>query len=69
MIRLSICMATLNRAAFIGVMIDSILSQMTEEVELVIVDGASTDGTDQVVAARFAVFFALFASPPFAAAA
>lgn len=54
MIRLSICMATLNRAAFIGVMIDSIVSQMTEEVELVIVDGASTDGTDQVVAARFA---------------
>ena len=55
MIRLSICMATLNRAAFIGVMIDSILSQMPEDVELVIVDGASTDGTDQVIAARFAL--------------
>ena len=54
MIRLSICIATLNRAAFIGATLDTILPQLTEAVEVVIVDGASTDGTDTVVAAHFA---------------
>jgi len=48
-IRLSICIATFNRANFIGAMLDSIISQATEEVEIVIVDGASTDNTSQVV--------------------
>ena len=46
MIRLSICIATLNRAAFIGTMIDSILPQMTDAVELVVVDGEAPDELD-----------------------
>ena len=47
--KLSICIATLNRAAFIGATLESIISQATDEVEIVIVDGASTDNTEQVV--------------------
>jgi abequosyltransferase len=47
--RLSICIATLNRAAFIGETLQSILSQATDEVEIVIVDGASTDNTQEVI--------------------
>ncbi len=53
MIRLSICIATLNRVAFIGATLESFLGQMTDEVELVIVDGASTDGTDVVIRSLF----------------
>jgi glycosyltransferase involved in cell wall biosynthesis len=49
-IRLSICIATYNRATFIGETLDSILPQLTDECELVIVDGASTDNTQEVVA-------------------
>jgi len=48
-IRLSICIATFNRADFIGETLDSIVSQLTDDCELVIVDGASTDNTQQVV--------------------
>lgn len=47
--RLSICIATLNRAEFLGVMLESIVSQATDDIEIVIVDGASTDNTGQVV--------------------
>jgi glycosyltransferase involved in cell wall biosynthesis len=47
---LSICIATLNRAAFIGDTLDTIVGQLQPGTELVIVDGASTDGTDAVVA-------------------
>ena len=47
--RLSICIATLNRAAFIGETLHSIISQATDDVEVVVVDGASIDGTDEVV--------------------
>lgn len=46
---LSICIATLNRGAFIGATLDSIISQANEDVELVIVDGASTDNTQEIV--------------------
>jgi abequosyltransferase len=48
-VTLSICIATLNRAAFIGATLESIVSQATDEVEIVIVDGASTDNTGEVV--------------------
>ena len=48
-IKLSICIATFNRAAFIGATLDSIISQATEEVEIVVVDGASSDNTSQVM--------------------
>lgn len=47
--RLSICIATYNRADYIGETLESIIPQLTEEVEVVIVDGASTDGTGSVV--------------------
>ena len=52
--RLSICIATLNRVEFIGETLDSIIGQMNDDTELVIVDGASTDGTDRVVRQKFA---------------
>jgi len=42
-------MATRNRGTLIGVTLDSILSQITPECEIVIVDGASTDSTPRVV--------------------
>lgn len=48
-IRLSICIPTYNRGAFIGQTIESITSQATDEVEIVISDNASTDNTEEVV--------------------
>lgn len=49
--KLSICIATYNRAQFIAETLESILSQLTEDVEVVVVDGASTDNTQKVVEA------------------
>lgn len=46
---LSICIATYNRAEYISFTLDSIISQLTKDVEVVIVDGASTDNTKQVI--------------------
>lgn len=42
-------MPTYNFANFIGVTLESIISQATGEVEIVIVDGASTDNTKDIV--------------------
>lgn len=42
-------MATFNRAKFIGQTLDSIVCQLNDEVELVIVNGCSPDHTDEVV--------------------
>lgn len=50
-IRLSICIATLNRGGFIAETLETIVPQLTDETELVIVDGASSDNTGDVVAA------------------
>jgi len=47
--RLSLCIATLNRAPFLRVTLDSIVSQTREGLEIVIVDGGSTDGTRELV--------------------
>ena len=47
--RLSICIATYNRADYIGETLESIIGQITDEVEIVVVDGASTDNTSNVV--------------------
>lgn len=47
--KLSICIATYNRADFIGETLKSIIPQLNDEVEVVIADGASTDSTSFVV--------------------
>lgn len=48
--RLSLCIATFNRAAFLAEMLDSIIKQVTDECEIVVSDNASTDDTEEVVA-------------------
>jgi len=48
-IKLSICIPTLNRGSYIGETLQSIVPQASEEVEVVIIDGGSTDNTQQVV--------------------
>ncbi len=52
MIRLSICIPTHNFGKFIGQTLDSIIPNLIEGVEVVILDGGSTDDTANVVAAR-----------------
>jgi abequosyltransferase len=46
---LSICIATYNRAGYIGETLDSIVPQLDDDVEILIVDGASTDNTEEVI--------------------
>ena len=48
-LKLSICVATYNRGKFIGETLDSILPQLTQDVELIVVDGASPDNTPEVM--------------------
>jgi glycosyltransferase involved in cell wall biosynthesis len=48
--KLSICIATYNRGKFIGETLDSILNQLEPGVELIVVDGASPDNTQEVIA-------------------
>jgi glycosyltransferase involved in cell wall biosynthesis len=53
-VRLSICIATYNRAPVIGETIAGILPQLCEGVELLVVDGASTDATATAVGSLIA---------------
>jgi abequosyltransferase len=46
---LSICIPTYNRAAYIGETLESIIPQLDDDDEILIVDGASTDNTEDVV--------------------
>jgi len=46
---LSICIATYNRAGIICETLDSIIPQLDDDVEVLVVDGASTDNTEDVV--------------------
>ncbi|MHB8846034.1 MAG: glycosyltransferase family 2 protein [Nitrospirota bacterium] len=46
---LSICIATYNRADYIGATLDSIIPQLEDDMELLVVDGASPDNTEAVV--------------------
>lgn len=48
-IDLSICMPTYNFGRFIGETLDSIIPQMNDKVEIVVLDGGSTDNTPEVV--------------------
>lgn len=46
---LSICIATYKRGAYIGATLEAILDGLPERVEVVVLDGASPDNTEQVV--------------------
>lgn len=48
-LELSICIATFNRAPYLRETLLNLQTQVTKEVEVVIVDGASTDNTPQVI--------------------
>ena len=48
-LKLSFCIPTFNRAAYIGATLDSILAQATDECEIVVSDNASTDDTERLV--------------------
>lgn len=48
-IKLSICIATRNRGAYIGETLTSIANQSSDRVEVVILDGASSDNTESIV--------------------
>jgi abequosyltransferase len=50
-IKLSICMPTFNFGKFIGETLDSIIPQLTDQIEIVILDGGSTDNTHEIVQA------------------
>ena len=48
-VKLSICIATLNRGKFIGASLDSLLLQLPPNTEIVVLDGASQDNTQEVM--------------------
>jgi abequosyltransferase len=50
-IRLSLCIPTYNFGEFIGETLAAVIAQATDEVEIVVVDGGSTDNTADVVLA------------------
>jgi abequosyltransferase len=47
--RVSFCIPTFNFAPFIRATLDSILAQADERVQIVVVDGGSTDGTQEIL--------------------
>jgi abequosyltransferase len=48
-VRLSICIPTYNFGAFIGATLESIVPQLVADTEVVILDGGSSDDTEEVV--------------------
>ncbi len=48
-VRLSICIPTYNFGSFIGATLENVLAQTVEGVEVVVLDGGSTDETSEVV--------------------
>lgn len=50
-VRLSFCIPVYNFGAYLGATLDSVVRQATSEVEIVVLDGGSTDATPEVVAA------------------
>jgi abequosyltransferase len=57
--KLTICIATYNRAIFIAETLDSILGQMEPDVELVVVDGASPDNTPEIMSKYVSLYPAI----------
>jgi abequosyltransferase len=55
-IKISFCIPTLNFGPFIGITLQSIIEQADESIQIVIVDGGSTDNTAQIVADAIALF-------------
>jgi abequosyltransferase len=49
-VKLSICIATFNRASALGKTLERVIAQATDDCEIVVSDNASTDNTEQVVA-------------------
>ncbi len=50
MYRLAICIPTYNRAEYLEKLLIALTAQLTDEVEIVVSDNASTDNTSEVVA-------------------
>lgn len=49
---ISVCMATYNGERFIGSQLDSVLSQLGAQDELIVSDDGSTDRTEQIIRSR-----------------
>jgi abequosyltransferase len=49
LVKLSVCISTINRADFIGQTLQSIIPQMTDDVELIVVDSSSDSSTEDIV--------------------
>jgi abequosyltransferase len=47
--KLSICISTFNRAGFIGETLDCLIDQLTQDTEIVVLDGGSSDGTQDIM--------------------
>lgn len=56
---LSICIPVYNFGAFIGETLKSIICQASQEIEIVIVDGASTDNTEEIISGYLTRFTGL----------
>lgn len=54
--RLSICIPTYNFGLYIGETLDSIIAQADHNVEICVLDGGSTDNTEEVVKSRAKIF-------------
>ncbi len=49
MIRITICICTRNRAKYLGPAVESVLPQLSDVAEILIIDNGSTDHTPQVI--------------------
>ena len=59
-VRISVCVATYNGKQYLCEQLDSILSQLSDEDEVIVVDDFSTDGTYELLAAWYGTRVKLF---------